>query len=1193
MDVEVAVKGEEAVATQGEVETANGELNAEKEAENAGEGKETPQGDSKEAPETNGEQVVRAVEQATNEEAPVGEGRAYMDENPAAIEGLLLLQHSAKEGKDVEERATEVVSITSTPAPCQDSVVPTGPTGAEIISPRRRTVSLSGLYKDMQANPELRDPVARARAKLGEAMALQVRSADSQAGKSDRVGSGEEQGAVEEGSQEAVVAASRNICNPIHEAVQGRLHNGPVTMPVGAGRGKNFYRGVYIHKNVSMPYSVMKYQSKQWFLGYFKTALEAARAWDLAALKRAMESRRPLSGTKLNYPLEEYLDNQSLITALVQSSFDDVIMKLRSASNTSRTQQEDVEMEELLDGQEIPETDDQEGNVEMEQTDNNPVNKDAGPDQENLTRVDEVMDATLVRKPVKQLRTMHSGSRLAQNNWIKRLRDDHKFKGVYFSRDGVPYSKVELEGKYHYLGRFDTMEEAARAYDLATLKRAMIHNQTSVSLNFPAEDYIQDDELMGFMRTANCDQVALFIRNLALNRRGTKADDNPARGMHRRAAGTKRMKPDGSGLALVLDADNRPVQAVDPTKREGLGGEVDWASVAMQAQKGLQQRQGDAGGSRKAIQQSRLVRVRRTICDEKLLKRVSEGVGWVQVGSNTFAVRITQICNAHSDMVKQIPEPMAAWFGSVKSQSSQLIELIDPEFNKAHQLNCIQKEEGLRFSTGWGKFVDDTGLNTGEVLIFFRTDCAWKLRYTVAISREDAQALNATSAASAGDVSQYRVAQSQLTAQVGLQPQNPAAVKPVGTAVRFKGMPQGAQVVQKLGGGRLLVHYPSATEPGKRNLVIVNDPSRYVGAAPPQQPQAIATQPPGARKLQQAKKVVYSTGAPMMVDPTLNLQSAVSGVAASGRHQPMHQFTPGVRPVQLGGAKPLAATARPVLQPGDLAKQHGEKMYLVSDSKGQVRLVNTHGQVVNTSGTIVVDRSGNAVLSPKTPATTQQLQLVGSTTEGLLAGQKTMPIVGPSFQTVGNKRVRIGGTEQVQVGVSLPASAPQPQAVLPQTIPTGLQLPVAPQILPEVPPSQVAAQQSGVAQQAAVTSSAIPEGSGPQTMNELDGSTQVHQVATEEQAPDVEMDVDMPQEGVSQSEAGATGKVPDWYTRIFQILSSCDGLDTEMVTRYKFQFINKMTEVQQRANFMELIALNAANKQEEIVTWVKNTLGGM
>lgn len=51
-------------------------------------------------------------------------------------------------------------------------------------------------------------------------------------------------------------------------------------------------------------------------------------------------------------------------------------------------------------------------------------------------------DQNLVRKPIKQLRRLHGGPKYDQNIWIKRLRDDQNFKGVYFSRDGVPYSKV-------------------------------------------------------------------------------------------------------------------------------------------------------------------------------------------------------------------------------------------------------------------------------------------------------------------------------------------------------------------------------------------------------------------------------------------------------------------------------------------------------------------------------------------------------------------------------------------------------------------------------------------------------------------------------------------------------------------------------------------------------------------------------
>lgn len=715
---------------------------------------------------------LELTEEGSSRKGAPGQQDELLCDSPAAVAGLLMLQHTVDapqssahvRAKQAEADSQSTAGIDATEA----AVGGASPDGAFQKASKQR---LSKLYRSIQDSPlgqqtdvnkaSKQDGLSKAadrtagtievglegetRPRVGDEdhgpAEKGTENTESHCCTTEQVDGGNDDAAESKQSAKAgalvpgFYPVKRQRLDAVHEAVQGK-GTGGLESGTRAGRGRNFYRGVYKYKHMAAPYSVIKFQGKQCFLGCYKTCEMAAHAWDVASLKRTIEMGKSLSSAKLNFPLEYYMASEGLMTTLVQSSFDTVMRRLRTASDTGRANG----MEDFMKFKEEPGF----GGDKTPRQEREEVNQQelAGP-VENMARswpmpfIEDMADAgdghgacegveggrnseeqdaisELYTRPVKQLRTLHTGSRAAQNSWIKRIRDDQKFKGVYFSRDGVPYSKVELEGKYHYLGRFETMEEAARAYDLATLKRAMLHNQNTISLNFPMEHYTEDAELMQFLKTADCDEVARFVRSLAGNKRATRPDPSPKtvqkrRMMHPtdRLTPTPRKRP-FENLQLGQAAGEDDLEEVEDDLQcgvEKLPGLSDSATEADECKaaggsRGVKE-DGDMGPAQVASvaqlegtiteskQETRQVgehareevatyssapqmpAVHKRVCDRKLASQLAGKGSWVQLSKMVFGVHITEECASNFDSINTLPGKTVNWeyhFANNKSQ---------------------------------------------------------------------------------------------------------------------------------------------------------------------------------------------------------------------------------------------------------------------------------------------------------------------------------------------------------------------------------------------------------------------------------------------------------------------------------------------------------------------------------------------
>lgn len=208
------------------------------------------------------------------------------------------------------------------------------------------------------------------------------------------------------------------------------------------------------------------------------------------------------------------------------------------------------------------------------------------------------------------------------------------------------------------------------------------------------------------------------------------------------------------------------------------------------------------------------------------------------------------------------------------------------------------------------------------------------------------------------------------------------------------------------------------------------------------------------------------------------------------------------------------------------------KMYLVSDINGQVRLVDEEGQIVNTSGTIVVNRNGHAVLSPKIDTSFHHHKVVSSS-ETEKAGE-WHESTNPTCHA--RKKVRIcnqGGNIKSVHKAEL---------------------------------SQENAKSNQLASECRKSQRDMALCRSP-AISEVDGSS--------------------PNRSSSGPPNDAT--IGDWGPEVLEALSSCKGLSNRIIRK----LAHEMNKEQEGASILELIALSKSGKHEEIVKQVEESIVSM
>eukprot|EP00210_Caulerpa_lentillifera_P001664 g1599.t1 len=940
------------------------------------------------------------------------------------------------------------------------------------------------------------------------------------------------------------------------------------------------YRGVFCLEKKQLYYALISYNEVFHFLGFYTTATAAARAWDLAALKRSMDTGKNLSMARTNFSFNRYIQLENIFGLLLVFTFSALVDLLKSFTPPSLVTGSSSDVEDV--------------NRQIQICSEAFINEEGNVSISSELR-EAILSTTKTNSKIEtftpdQLRTILTKSCSEEtvtqgNEWVKTIRDNSSWKGVYFTRDGSPYSKVEIEGKYHYLGKFETIEGAARAYDLATLKRAMINNQSLVSLNFSTEDYIKHEQLMSFLYFADTDQVTGFIRMISQSNKTSAATSTSPVNYTSSVSGDSSEHKANKRMKLETPVPMTCLNSWGFTPRTTSVQHIDWASLGLglaakktmthhknqgpskstpsfpsktldsPMESGRDMEIGDEVFIEGPTSRKHEFRAERRICDEKMATALRDSTGWTRVARNAVALKMTnntlQIANQqYTSFPQEITEWITPSTGDIEGQQ-HIVELLDPFRKQSFHMTCYMAADGTYtfLTSSWNEFIEDIGLTLGDILVLLDRKTSWKLSYAVFIlsdavlpsgvapNQDPGLPMEQGGARSAGMV--FCPTASSPSPLLKAVPMGPAPVKltqmlptPNRRTLQAHVLPTAQnltniRVIQKVQDGRLLVQASLASFPSSQGLFII--PANSIQSWPRNflngQPVNYGPMSPGSAT--QSKRIPANPQTRVM---TMSSRVSSGGGGSGGGAPTTRVHAPANFHLQPHPACLPAAPIQLNIRGGfqALAKKNDVNLYMVADSNGQMRLLTSQPGA-----------SANHM------APFRQSMDITSGQQGVIGPNLRVPVSG-------------GGVNEVD----------------------------SPEIMTLTSTSTASETSEPRVGEFSVT---MDKDRNMERTNE----TEEGKVEVNSQPLSVGATTGGGDSGKKEAESGEDpeeNNLTSMHTQMKRILEKCQGLNSDLAKQYRFVFANKMNAGQRVANFMEIKTMSEAGEWREVIEWIERTL---